>query len=158
MSTPMGLANVKLAFKAASEGRLARRRSDGTWQTDNFSRDVLTYMCAYTFDWNDAPDGKCPRCYMGGWKQIAEDLGLIVITSTRNGQPVSLEDRRAQYNQRLKTVQPRISRAFAVLKDAGLISCIRPARFGLNAVYALTIGSDEENETLIRYLNAKYAS
>lgn len=157
MDHTMGLDNSKLVYEAARQGRLSRyREAEDTWQLDSFSLNVLSYMAVMTFDIGNAPSGNIPRCYTGGWEQIAEHLGLLVVTASRGGKPVSETDRSAQLRRRKATAKTRVSHAFSVLQKAGLLYRVRPPRFGLRAVYALTIGSENENDTIVRLASERF--
>lgn len=158
MDNMMGLENVNLAFNAAGTGKLARWRQGDIWQLDSFALNVLLYMAAHTLDADKSIDnGYLPRCYTGGWESIAEGLGLLLTTATRDGVETGEKYQAEQRARRRRTAQSRISRACSELQKAGLLARVRDSSLGRKAVFVLTIGAAGENDALVRRASEKFS-
>lgn len=140
----LGYRNVGLVYERAEEGRLLTKREDGVWALDLFPLTILTYMALRTYDFPKDKD-QSPyvpsRYYSMGWRNIAEDLGLLRYDGTM-GKRYGYE---TMGKKRENTARTRISRAWVYLMKHGLIKRLVPASLGHTAGYLLLLGDDDEN-------------
>lgn len=154
----MGHRNAKLVYKHARQGHLGTYHPEkgGNLQLDSFTMQVLMYMALSTYDMGDNHGDRLPRCYYGGWEPIAEDHGLLITPIAYGTTPVPDNQRQADRRRRANTARVRISKSWSLLQERDLIVRIRPAITGRNAVYALTIGTPEENQTVIALAKSRF--
>lgn len=157
MEEPMGYKNQSAVYRLSRQGRLAKPRG-GKLTVNTMAMNVLLYMAHNTYDWDpDAnrpvdgvPSGVPCRYYTKGWRSVAEDLGMMILSDVQllNG---TADDADTALEARARTAQTRISAAWKFLRDQGLIKQLVPASLGKNAGYLLLLGDDKENRAVERY-------
>lgn len=120
---------------------------------------VLIDMALSSYDWDsehkepnrDAKAKGYPcRYYTKGWKTLAEDHGMMVL-SPEQLVGSSAEEAEVAMKAREGTAKARITQAWKFLRDQGLIKCLQPATLGKNAGYLLLLGDGEENRAVERW-------
>ncbi|WP_169171905.1 hypothetical protein [Bifidobacterium oedipodis] len=143
----MGFNNDDRVWGLVAQGRLTKPRGNNPL-TDSFSLSVLLYMAHNTYDW--PPDGKLKRLrvpcrlYTRGWRSISEAMALTAIDADKLANATE-EEAEAMMETRENNAKGRISKAWAFLREQGLIKKIDPQRPGMNAAFLLLLGDDEEN-------------
>ncbi len=143
----MSYQNVDLVNKVSSEGRLLKPRG-GNVVTDSFVKCVLTDMAQASMQWPPTEKMKRnhtpARLYTGGWSMIADIEGMTLLPKGILFEGTE-EQVRKERHRRENTAKNRISKAWAFLKERGLIKQLYPQSLGKNAGYLLLIGDAEEN-------------
>lgn len=143
MGTHMGYNNVNAVYASARQGKLLKTRQDGKKTTDTTALIVLIDMASHVYDWpptKKQQDNLIPvRLYELGWREIAEDLGMLAAKD------LAAPDAEEQIRSRELTSKNRVTRAWKFLTERGLIKQIYPAVQGRNAGYLLLIGDPAEN-------------
>ncbi len=143
----MSYQNVDLVNKVSSEGRLLKPRGTNV-TTDSFVKCVLTDMAQVSMQWPPTEKMKRnhtpARLYTGGWSTIADIEGMTLLPKEILFECTE-EQVEAEREKRQRTAKARIVKAWAFLKERGLIKQLYPQSLGKNAGYLLLIGDEEEN-------------
>lgn len=146
----LGYRNAEAAYRLMASGRLSKKRGDNI-ALDMTASMVLLDMCFSTYDWPPTAKlkglGKPCRYYALGWRSIAEDHSMILLTPEQ----AMSDDAERYMASREATAKKRISNAWRFLKEQGLIKQLTPASLGKNAGYLLLIGDDEENRQVEKW-------
>lgn len=141
MEEEMGYHNALAVYEASKAGRLSKVRGDGKLSLNSFALATLNYMALNTYDWPPSErmrrDRVACRCYKWGWRNIALDLGMLLVND--------LDGMEDAMQARERTAKNRISDAWKFLTEQGLIKRLVPASQGRNAMYLLLLGDEEEN-------------
>lgn len=152
---PMGYRNTQAVYDTIRTGKLAYRRGKN-FGINTFAELVLMYMANETYDWdrsaNQPPEklrkinAPC-RYYTLGWRSIADDFGMIILTPEQalSGNAEETMKRRE------RNAKKQVSDAFIFLQERGVIKKLEPASLGKNAGFLLLLGDDEENHAVERW-------
>lgn len=151
----MGYRNTTAVYELNRRARLAWKRGRNVG-TNSLAELVLLYMADRTYDWdsqrNEPPaDAKAKqypcRYYTLGWRQIASDLGMVLLTPEQAADEHAAESMR----RREDTAKRQISDAWAFLRERGVLERLQPASLGRNAGWLLLLGDESENRAVERW-------